>query len=182
VEVLTVVATVAAAVAALAALGALYVAWKTLQEGRDTIAELRELRKAAQAETEATRETVQALQLMLAQARDSTRALQVLLAEAQLARELEQLQGIATEVAGLQLMFRHLRTSVYLDWPTMSRAQDLLKTLLVGMPKDQLPKCRDLTTADPRVITHVEDDAMNEVQAATAEARKRLAAAGASSV
>ena len=58
-----VVSTVSAAVAAVAALGGVYLAWKTLQESGDTIAELKKLQAAAQQEAEAARETTRALQL-----------------------------------------------------------------------------------------------------------------------
>jgi hypothetical protein len=177
VEVLNVVATVAAAVAALAALGALYVAWRTLKEGRDTIAELRKFSVAAQAETEATGETVRALQLMLAPVRETTRALQVILAETRLARELDGLRSIAGQVT---LVIGAMRLVKKTDnyWHELDDAKNLLAAQLAAAPA-ALPACAHLASplADPRTADQAHDKATQEIKAEIEKAKGQLTAA-----
>jgi hypothetical protein len=182
VEALTVLANVAAVIAALAALAAVVFAWLLLKEARSTIAALQALRTAAEGETTAQAAILSSLHTLAKDIGDTARLSHRLLAETQAGRELESLRQIASVVADLQLMGFRVRNKVISpDWPAISTSQDLLKALLAALPDDQLPKCRQLVTSNPTVGTQIEADAMIEVQAATVEARKRLAAAGASS-
>jgi len=111
--------------------------------------------------------------------RDSARLNHRLLAETQAGRVLGQLRQIASIVADLQVMGLRVRSKVIApDWHAISTSQDLLKALLAALPDDQLPKCRQLVTSNPTVGTQIEADAMIEIQAATVDARNRLASAG----
>jgi hypothetical protein len=175
----SIVATVSAVIAALAALIALGFAWLLLKEARSTIAALQAVRAAAEAETKAQAKILSSLQTLAQDTGDTARLIHRLLAEMQAGRELEQLRRIASVVADLQIMGLRVRSGVISpDWHAISSSQDLLKAFLAALPDDQLPKCRQMVVSNPTVGTQIEADAMIEVQAATAEARKRLASAG----
>jgi hypothetical protein len=167
-EAWNVVGSVSAAVAALAALSALYVAWKTLQEGRDTIAELQKLRAAAQADTEAAREATEA-------ARETTRALHVILTEGRLGRELDVLRSIASQVRVVVEMRRLIRENRAADWHEFNSSQALLTAQVAGASVD-LPKCSYL--ASPRASPQTQDDApeqaTEEIRAAIDKVKARL--------
>jgi hypothetical protein len=173
------VSTIAAVIAAVAALAALVFAWLLLREARSTIQALQALRTAAEAETSAQAAILSSLQTLAKDTGATARLNHRLLAETQAGRVLDLLRHLASVVADLQLMGFRVRNKVIAqDWHAISTSQDLLKALLAALPDDQLPKCRQLVVSNPTVGTQIEADAMLEVQAAIAEARKGLDSAG----
>ncbi len=153
-----VISTASAAVAALAALGALIVAWKTLQEGRDTITELKKLQTAAKAETEAARQT--------------TRALHIILAEARLTREIDALRAVAGQLASFIAVMRGVPKN-QASWHEFHDAKALLASQIAAVAPVQLPhaaRLADLST-DPRI------DNSSDQEQARVEIRKAIEAA-----
>lgn len=176
-QVLILISTVSAAVAALAALGALVIAWKTLKEGRDAIAELRNLRTAAQQETAATQETTQA-------ARRTTQALHLLLRETRIERELHALRAIAGQISSLASTMRLVRETtspgvISPYWREWKSVQAVLASQVAAAQID-LPHSAALAspTMDPRLSPYSEtalENARQEVKGAIAAASQRLA-------
>lgn len=162
-----VISTVSAAVAALAALGALIVAWKTLQEGRDTITELKKLQTAAKAETEAAKETTEA-------ARQTTRALHIILAEARLTREIDALRGVAGQLASFIAVMRGVVNN-QAGWHEFHDARAVLASQIAAVAPVQLPHVARLAdpSTDPRI------DNSSDQEQARVEIRKAIEAAAA---
>jgi hypothetical protein len=165
------VAAIAAVVALVVAIIALVVAGKTLQEARST--------------TEAQRETLTATTALVAgtetlvtRVEASTGALHLILGEAQATRELEQLRRIADQVSVLIQWRRAVRKTTAehnpAPWFEHNDAQTLLGVHLEGLPAGDLPKCRQMVTADPRYTDTLDDDATAEIKQAIGSARVRV--------
>jgi hypothetical protein len=167
VEAWNVVASISAAVAALAALGALIAAWKTLQEGRDTIAELKKLQVATQAEADAARETTKAAQ-------ETTRALHFILTEARLTREIDALRGVAAQLATFIAAMRAVADSGGNSfWREFHDVKAVLASEIAAVAPVELPHAAKLAdpSSDPRI------DNSSDQEQAKVEIRKAIEAA-----
>ena len=59
-------------------------------------------------------------------------------------------------------------------WYEHNDGQTLLAAHLEGLPAEDLPKCREMVTADPRFTDRLEDEASDEIKKAIGAARIRL--------
>jgi hypothetical protein len=168
--------TVAAAIAALAAVVALIYARSILRE--------------AGATTAAQHDTLHATKALTGRIETSIDKLEQILAETQAMRELEQLTRVAEQVAMVIALIRRVRAAAFggreqppPNWE-LGEQQRLLATLIAGLPVARLPRCLEIAndvgaTSAPEGA-HIQ--ATEELKAAMAAARQRLAGASAGSV
>jgi hypothetical protein len=172
------ISTVAAAVAAVFAAAAVVVAVIALIIARSTLKEARETTEAQRETLGATETLVHATEALTTRIEASTRMLHLILGEAQATRELEQLRRVADQVAQL-VRYRRAVRQAFLEhnpppWHDHNDAQTLLAAHLEGLAAEDLPKCREMVTADPRYTESLDAEASNEIKKAIGAARTRL--------
>jgi hypothetical protein len=177
----TLVSTIAAAVAAVAAVFALGIAVVALFVARSTLREARSTTEAQRETLRATQAAATATGVVAGRIETSTRVLRLIFAEAQATRELEQLRRVADQIALLIPLRRAVRkASLQPDpdhlapWFAHNDAQALLAAHLEGLAPDELPKCRQMATADPRHTDGLDEQATHEIKEAITTARLRL--------
>ncbi len=172
------ISTVAAAVAAVAAVFALIIAVVALIIARRTLGEARETTNAQNETLKATQTAVGATESLAGRIETSTRVLHLIFNEAQATRELEQLRRVADQVAQLSRYRRAVKKAFAEHnpppWFDHNDAQTLLAAHLEGLAPDDLPKTREMVTADPRYTDGLDEQATHEIKAAIATARTRL--------
>jgi hypothetical protein len=161
----------------------------TVAQG-ETLDATRGILREAGATTVAQGETLDATRVLTGRIETSIDNLEQILAETQAMRELERLTRVAEEVAKVIALIRQVKaTAIYVGmeppvfWE-LADQQRLLATLIAGLPVARLPKCLEIAndvgaTSAPEGA-HIQ--ATEELKAAMAAARQRLADASAGSV
>lgn len=175
------VSTIAAAIAAVATLFVLGVAVYALIVARSTLREARATTVAQHETLRATQAAATATEAVAGRIDTSTRVLRLIFAEAQASRELEQLRRVADQVALLIPLRRDVKkASLQPDplhqapWHALGDAQALMAAHLEGIAPGELPKSREMATADPRYTDGLDEQATHEIRDAIATARLRL--------
>jgi hypothetical protein len=169
---------IATAVAAVAAVSALIVAVIALVVARRTLGEARSTTEAQRETLQATQSAVTATEYLAGRIELSTRVLHQIFAEAQATRVLEQLRRVADQLAVLTRWRRAVRKASLqpgeAPWHDHNDAQALLGAHLEGLAPEELPKSREMATADPRYTDGLDDQAAQEIKNAIASARTHM--------